>query len=71
MLTRAFFDSVFENIITPDRIDEDTKAVITDFYNGEVKDSIDTSDIQSELKRDSWNTPPKRALRWTASSKTI
>lgn len=50
MLTRAFFDSVFENIITPDRIDEDTKAVITDFYNGEVKDSIDTSDIQSELE---------------------
>ena len=40
----SFFDSVFENIITPDRIDEDTKAVITDFYNGEVKDSIDTSD---------------------------
>lgn len=46
----SFFDSVFENIITPDRIDEDTKAVITDFYNGEVKDSIDTSDIQSELE---------------------
>ena len=46
----GFFDSVFENIITPDRIDEDTKAVITDFYNGEVKDSIDTSDIQSELE---------------------
>ena len=45
-----FFDSVFENIITPDRIDEDTKAVIIDFYNGEVKDSIDTSDIQSELE---------------------
>lgn len=41
---------MFENIITPDRIDEDTKAVITDFYNGEVKDSIDTSDIQSELE---------------------
>ena len=37
----SFFDSVFENIITPDRIDEDTKAVITDFY---------TSDIQSELE---------------------
>lgn len=46
----SFFDSVFENIITPDRIDEDTKVVITDFYNGEVKDSIDTSDIQSELE---------------------
>lgn len=46
----SFFDSVFENIITPDRIDEDTKAVITDFYNGEVKDSIDTSDIQSEFE---------------------
>ena len=58
----SFFDSVFENVITPDRIDADTKTVITDFYNGEVKDSIDTSDIQSERT--------KRALRWTASSKT-
>lgn len=46
----SFFDAVFENIITPDRIDEDTKAVIIDFYNGEVKDSIDTSDIQSEFE---------------------
>ena len=48
--TRSKSVIVFENIITPDRIDEDTKAVITDFYNGEVKDSIDTSDIQSELE---------------------
>ena len=26
---------------------------------------------KASLKQDSWNTPPKRALRWTASSKAI
>lgn len=67
----SFFDSVFENIITPDRIDEDTKAVITDFITARSRTRLIPPIYKASLKRDSWNTPPKRALRWTASSKTI
>lgn len=45
----VFFDDVFERIVTPALIQTDTEAVIHDFYNGETKSAVDTSDMEAKL----------------------
>ncbi len=47
----SFFDGLFNDVITPEQIESDTKEGLYDFFNNEVKDSIDTSKIEEKILR--------------------
>lgn len=44
-----FFDSVFSEIITVEQIDKDTQTVLNDFYENNIKASIDTTEVDAEM----------------------
>lgn len=48
-IDESFFDGVFENIITAQRIDELTEKSINDFYANDIETQGDYSDIEAEL----------------------
>lgn len=48
----VFFDTVFENTVTPQRIGADTEQILRDFYAGNVHDTIPTDDIEAALLED-------------------
>lgn len=53
-INEEFFDGVFENIITVQKIDLDTEASIRNFYNNDVQTSVDygiKASIFDELKK--------------------
>lgn len=45
----SFFDSVFNDIITPEQINADFATVLKDFYADEIKEAVDTSTIETKL----------------------
>lgn len=45
----AFFDSVFEKILTPQKIGADTELILRDFYAGAVRDAVPTDDLETAL----------------------
>lgn len=48
----TFFDSLFENTVTPQRISTDTEQILRDFYAGSVQDSVPTDDLEAVLFED-------------------
>lgn len=48
-IDESFFDLVFNNDITPARIDADTETVLREFYAGEVQDTVNTADLHDNL----------------------
>ena len=44
-----FFDTVFEKVLTTQRIGADTELMLRDFYAGNVRDSIPTDDLEAAL----------------------
>lgn len=48
-IDETFFDGVFQQVVTPQKISEDMKSVLRDFYNGSVQDSVDTAEMQAGL----------------------
>lgn len=48
----TFFDPIFENALTPQRISTDTEQILRDFYAGNVKDSVPTNDLEAMLFED-------------------
>lgn len=45
----SFFDSIFENVITPQMLDNDSEKIITAFYKGEAMQEVDTTEMQAKL----------------------
>lgn len=45
----SFFDSFFENVITPEQLDSDSEKIITAFYKGESLSKLDTTEMESKL----------------------
>lgn len=50
-IDESFFDLVFNNDITPARVDADTETVLREFYAGEVQDTVNTADLHDNLLR--------------------
>ncbi len=48
-IDEAFFDGVFQQVVTPQKISEDMQRVLRDFYNGSVQESVDTAEMQAGL----------------------
>lgn len=48
-IDEAFFDGVFQQVVTPQKISEDMQSVLRDFYNGSVQESVDTAEMQTGL----------------------
>lgn len=45
----SFFDDAFDEIITTEQIDSDTKTCIKEFYDNNVQGSVDTADVEQKL----------------------
>lgn len=45
----SFFDGLFDDVITVEQIESDTKESLYDFFNNEVKDGTDTSNIEEKM----------------------
>lgn len=48
-IDEAFFDDVFQQVVTPQKISEDMQRVLRDFYNGSVQESVDTAEMQAGI----------------------
>lgn len=48
----TFFDSVFNDVVTPQRISTDTEQILREFYAGDVQDSVSTDDLEAALLED-------------------
>lgn len=46
----SFFDSIFEDVITPQMLDSDSEKIITAFYKGEALSKLDTAETESKLE---------------------
>lgn len=46
----SFFDSIFEDVITPQMLDSDSEKIITAFYKGEALSELDTAETESKLE---------------------
>lgn len=48
-IDETFFDGVFEQVVTPAKINEDMQRVLRDFYNGSVQENVDTAEMQAGI----------------------
>lgn len=48
-IEEEFFDSLFKDVITPQKIGADTEQILRDFYEGNVQNSVNNDDLNAAI----------------------
>lgn len=48
-IEEEFFNSLFKDVITPQKIGADTERILRDFYEGNVQDSVNNDDLNAAI----------------------